>query len=529
MNKLETLRSVFGHDRFRYGQEELVDALLSDHDVLGVMPTGAGKSICYQLPAVMRSGVALVISPLISLMKDQVMALNAAGIRAAYINSSLTLSQQAQALRRASEGEYQLVYVAPERLTTPAFMAFASSVEISLVAVDEAHCVSKWGQDFRPGYLQIAAFVNALPERPPVAALTATATSMVRKDIIELLQLNHPKVMLSGYNRPNLRFVSLKPTSRISALMSFLEKRKNQSGIVYCATRKTVEQVAHTLQAYGFSAAPYHAGMSAETRHRNQEDFRYDRVRIMVATNAFGLGIDKANVRFVLHYQMPTDLENYYQEAGRAGRDGEPAQCVLLYGGSDVYRGRWFIKNRRANPDLDERDRLILQERDEERLKQMTFYATSRYCLRHFILHYFGDPDAMERCENCSVCSGDPFYRGLSTKRRPMLPWEKNWPTPLPPETALLERLNTLRKLIAQRSHKPAFLIFSNTALKEMVCARPVDTREFMNVNGVGKNKALQYAEVFLAVLRDGQTPEMALQRYEAALGAGKTNRKRTD
>ena len=529
MDKYEALKHYFGHTSFRQGQEALIDALLSGRDALGVMPTGGGKSLCYQIPALLLPGMTLVISPLISLMQDQVSALKKAGVRAAYLNSALTPDQIGRVYTLAAAGAYQLLYVAPERLGTWEFQKLCRTLAIPLVAVDEAHCVSKWGQDFRPGYLQIAAFVNALPERPPVAALTATATSMVRKDIIELLQLNHPKVMLSGYNRPNLRFVSLKPTSRISALMSFLEKRKNQSGIVYCATRRTVEQVAHTLQAYGFSAAPYHAGMSAETRHRSQEDFRYDRVRIMVATNAFGLGIDKANVRFVLHYQMPTDLENYYQEAGRAGRDGEPAQCVLLYGGSDVYRGRWFIKNRRANPDLDERDRLILQERDEERLKQMTFYATSRYCLRHFILHYFGDPDAMERCENCSVCSGDPFYRGLSTKRRPMLPWEKNWPTPLPPETALLERLNTLRKLIAQRSHKPAFLIFSNTALKEMVCARPVDTREFMNVNGVGKNKALQYAEVFLAVLRDGQTPEMALQRYEAALGAGKTNRKRTD
>ena len=352
LEKREILKRVFGHDEFRQGQERLVDEVLGGHDVLGVMPTGAGKSVCYQLPALMLEGVTLVVSPLISLMKDQVMALKASGVAAAYINSSLTPGQQAEALRRAAAGAYRIIYVAPERLETPQFQAFAQKARIPLVAVDEAHCVSQWGQDFRPSYLRIAGFVRHLPRRPAVAAFTATATRRVREDIVRLLELEEPYCLTTGYNRPNLHFASVKPSNKFAMLRSFLDGARGECGIVYCNTRRTVEDVAQKLTLAGYSATRYHAGLSDAERHANQDDFQYDRVRIMVATNAFGMGIDKSNVRFVVHYNMPRDLESYYQEAGRAGRDGGPAECLLLYSGQDVITGRWMIEHGEENPEL---------------------------------------------------------------------------------------------------------------------------------------------------------------------------------
>ncbi|HPS81717.1 MAG TPA: RecQ family ATP-dependent DNA helicase, partial [Candidatus Limiplasma sp.] len=343
MTKQECLKLVFGYDAFREGQEALIDQLLAGGDALGIMPTGAGKSVCYQVPALLREGVALIVSPLISLMKDQVAALKAAGVPAAYINSSLTPAQQREALRRAGLGWYRMVYVAPERLDVPEFQAFAQNASISLIAVDEAHCVSQWGQDFRPSYLKIADFIKHLPVRPPVGAFTATATPQVKEDMVRMLRLEKPLTVVTGFDRPNLRFANMKPTDKFAALMEIVRKHAGESGIVYCATRKTVEEVCERLKAEGVSATRYHAGLDDAERMRNQDDFQFDRCSVIVATNAFGMGIDKSDVSFVAHYNMPRCLENYYQEAGRAGRDGSPADCVLLYGGQDVMTARWML------------------------------------------------------------------------------------------------------------------------------------------------------------------------------------------
>ena len=402
--KWDVLEEYFGYRSFRPGQEALVDGLLAGRDVFGLMPTGAGKSLCYQVPALAMDGVTLVVSPLISLMKDQVASLIQSGVRAAYLNSSLTARQYQLALERAGQGQYKIIYVAPERLLTEGFQRLAGRLAISLVAVDEAHCVSQWGQDFRPSYLKIRQFVEGLPHRPPVGAFTATATAQVRRDVVQLLGLRDPVVQCTGFDRPNLFFQVEKPADKDSALLAHLREAQGQSGIVYCATRKTVEEVCLSLNAAGFSAVRYHAGLSDEERRRNQEDFLYDRASVMVATNAFGMEIDKSNVSFVIHYNMPKNMEGYYQEAGRAGRDGSPAKCILLYSGQDVVTNRFLIqKGSEENEELDEEQRERVRRLDEERLKKMTFYCFTSDCLRAYILRYFGET-APDHCENCGNC-----------------------------------------------------------------------------------------------------------------------------
>ena len=403
MNKYEILKTYFGYDSFRGAQEILIDNILSGKDVLGIMPTGAGKSLCYQIPALMLDGITLVISPLISLMKDQVGSLNQAGIHAAYLNSSLTPGQYRKALAFARQGRYPIIYVAPERLLTPEFLDFAMNVRISMVAVDEAHCVSQWGQDFRPSYLRIADFIQGLPVRPVVSAFTATATKEVRDDILELLELRDPMVMSTGFDRENLYFAVETPRDRYGAVKHYIEEHSGESGIVYCLTRKQVDEVCGHLIRNGFPATRYHAGLSDEERRKNQEDFIYDRAPLMVATNAFGMGIDKSNVRFVLHYGMPKNIESYYQEAGRAGRDGEPAECILYYSGQDVITNRLFIENNRDNLELDPETAELIRERDLERLKKMTFYCCTNECLRDYILRYFGEYGS-NYCGNCANC-----------------------------------------------------------------------------------------------------------------------------
>lgn len=405
MDKHRILKEYFGYDSFRAGQEQLVDAILAGRDVFGVMPTGAGKSLCYQVPALLLPGVTLVVSPLISLMQDQVRALIEAGAPAAYLNSALTPGQYRHALRNARQGQYKIIYVAPERLLTPLFSEFAKSVQISLVAVDEAHCVSQWGQDFRPGYLQIAPFLRGLTSRPPVAAFTATATAEVRRDVVRLLELRDPVQVVTGFDRRNLYYEVRAPKDKKRALLEILSGFPQEAGIVYCATRKNVEDVCDFLNQQGVRAARYHAGLPKEERTKNQEDFLYDRVRVMVATNAFGMGIDKSDVRFVVHFNMPKDLESYYQEAGRAGRDGAPARCILLYSGTDVHTNQFLITHSHTDGEnLDEKTRAALVQRDLERLRQMTFYSTTTRCLRHFILDYFGEesPLTCDRCSNCT-------------------------------------------------------------------------------------------------------------------------------
>lgn len=405
MDKYAILKEFFGHDDFREGQAELIDSILDGSDVLGIMPTGAGKSICYQVPALMLDGITLVISPLISLMKDQVSTLIQAGIKAAYINSSLTSSQYSEVFRRAYNGEYKIIYIAPERLITEAFISFAEQVKISMVTVDEAHCVSQWGQDFRPSYLKIVQFIEKLSYRPIISAFTATATNEVREDISHILHLNNPFVITTGFDRENLFFGVLKPEDKFNELKKILENNQGKCGIVYCIARKTVEEVCDRLNAEGFSATRYHAGLSDKERRVNQDDFIYDRKPVIVATNAFGMGIDKSNVSFVVHYNMPKNLESYYQEAGRAGRDGEPADCILLYSGRDVRTNQFLIENRQdTNEDLTDEMREAVRAKDRERLKIMTFYCATNGCLREYILRYFGEK-ASNFCGNCSNCN----------------------------------------------------------------------------------------------------------------------------
>ncbi len=410
MDKHIILKQYFGYDTFRHGQELLTDCILAGRDVLGIMPTGAGKSICYQVPALMLPGITLVISPLISLMKDQVQALNHAGVHAAYINSSLTEGQIAKALRLAAEGRYKIVYVAPERLETTAFLHFARHVEISMVAVDEAHCISQWGQDFRPSYLKIVRFVEALPKRPVLSAFTATATEAVKEDIICVLGLRDPEVLVTGFDRKNLYFGVETPKRKDDFVVDFVREHAGESGIVYCATRKNVEQVHDLLCRAGLPAARYHAGLTAEERRGGQDDFIYDVKPIMVATNAFGMGIDKSNVRYVIHYNMPQSMENYYQEAGRAGRDGEPAECILLYSPQDVMVNRFLIENKEQNT---EEELQAIRERDEERLRVMNTYCVTTDCLRNYFLKYFGESVDGD-CGNCSNCEREYTQEDLS-------------------------------------------------------------------------------------------------------------------
>ena len=404
MDKLSVLNEYFGHKDFRNGQADLIDHILAGGDVLGIMPTGAGKSLCYQVPALMLRGITVVVSPLISLMKDQVSALTSAGVSAACINSSLTQEEYSETMYRACRGEYKLIYVAPERLETQEMSRLTSAVEISMVTIDEAHCVSQWGQDFRPSYLHISEFIERLPKRPVVSAFTATATEDVRNDMIRLLGLRSPFSVITGFDRPNLYFSVMKPQNKYAELRKLLDGFDGKCGIVYCLSRRNVEEVCEKLNADGFTATRYHAGLPDVERRSNQDDFIYDRKRIMVATNAFGMGIDKSDVSFVIHYNMPKNIESYYQEAGRAGRDGSPAQCILLYGSSDVRTNNFIIeKSREENNDLSEEEKDIMLERDRQRLKEMTFYSTTTGCLREFMLNYFGEK-APSYCGNCSCC-----------------------------------------------------------------------------------------------------------------------------
>lgn len=407
MEKTEILKRYFGHSEFRPGQGEVIDHIVSGQDCLGVMPTGAGKSMCYQIPALMLGGTTIVISPLISLMKDQVEGLQQSGVSAACINSSLTTEEYFRVLDGASAGEFSIIYVAPERLTSESFLRMCSRLTIPLVAIDEAHCVSHWGQDFRPSYLKITEFVSSLPKRPVLAAFTATATDIVKQDIVRILGLFQPFCVTTGFDRKNLYF-EVRPTEqrhKDAVLLGIVRYLSGRSGIVYCSTRKNVEAVGAFLRLNGVEARCYHAGLPDEERRQAQEDFIYDRCSVMVATNAFGMGIDKSDVALVVHYNMPKDLESYYQEAGRAGRDGGPARCILLYSKGDVRTAEFLIDHGHEDSGLEPAEQEEIRKRDRERLRQMTFYSTTTKCLRHFILSYFGEqsPAACGHCGNCDA------------------------------------------------------------------------------------------------------------------------------
>lgn len=510
MDKIAVLQRYFGHDSFRPGQEALVDALLSGRDALGVMPTGAGKSVCYQVPALIFPGLTLVISPLISLMADQVAALKSAGIPAAYLNSSLTPRQFELAMQRARAGAYKIIYVAPERLETPSFLQFAREVDISLLAVDEAHCVSQWGQDFRPVYLRIADFVDQLPRRPVLGAFTATATERVKQDIIRHLRLVNPAQTTTGFDRPNLCFEVVRTKQRDAALMSILKKKQGECGIVYCATRKAVESVCEKLQDAGIPATRYHAGLPDEERRRNQEDFQYDVRPVMVATNAFGMGIDKSNVRFVIHYQMPGSMEAYYQEAGRAGRDGEPSECILLYNGQDIITQRFFIDHSEPNESLTAQEQAAVRRQDLKRLNAMIDYATLNHCLRATILRYFGQ-QVEKDCGDCSFCTSSRYGEAAGTPEaapsRPTRSRETKKELPVIKsaayDKALFEELRSVRLALSKLHHTPPYIICTDATLIDLAKRKPTTRASLLLVSGMGETRAAKYGESFLCAIRN--------------------------
>ena len=398
----EALKAVFGYDSFRQGQESVINAILEGRDILAVMPTGAGKSLCYQVPAMLFSGIALVISPLISLMQDQVKALNEAGVDAAFINSSLYEKELNDTFKNAYKGYYKIIYVAPERLMSEGFISLAKSIEISMITVDEAHCISQWGQDFRPSYMDIAEFINILGKRPIISAFTATATQNVREDIICSLGLSDPYFLVTGFDRENLFFQVDKPQNKDRFILDYIERHRGESGIIYCATRKNVDSLYTLLRKQHISVAKYHAGMSNKERKQMQDDFVFDYTSIVIATNAFGMGIDKSNVRFVIHYNMPSSMENYYQEAGRAGRDGLNSECILLFSPQDIIINRFLLEHKDFS-DIDPIDAMTIRERDIKRLHIMEGYCYTTECLRNYILKYF-DEDPKKPCDDCGNC-----------------------------------------------------------------------------------------------------------------------------
>ena len=397
MDLQNILKTYFGYDEFRNGQDKLIESIIKGRDALGIMPTGGGKSICYQLPAIALDGITIVISPLISLMKDQVDSLNELGINAAFINSTLDNGEFLQILEGIRGNSYKIVYVAPERLNTDSFINLVRDIRISLVAVDEAHCISQWGHDFRPSYLEIPRFINSLKQRPAVAAFTATATKEIIKEIKRLIGLRNPIEVTTGFDRPNLYYQVLKVSNKSKFLIEYLnENFKTESGIVYCATRKSVESLVKILNDKGFSAVGYHGGMNSEERQNNQDEFILGNKRLIVATNAFGMGIDKPDVRFVIHYNMPKNMEAYYQEAGRAGRDGEKSDCILLYSASDIVKQKLMIQN----DDIDPKRQEMLY----KNLQYLVNYCNTNDCLRNQILNYFDEDSASDKCKNCSNC-----------------------------------------------------------------------------------------------------------------------------
>ena len=408
----ELLKKHFGYENFRQGQEDIIYHILNMEDCLGIMPTGAGKSICYQIPAMIFDGITIVVSPLISLMKDQVDNLNQVGIPATFINSTLSTFDYAQTINNILNNVYKIIYIAPERLATDSFLNLLKQLNVSMFAIDEAHCVSRWGHDFRPSYTEIANIILNLDTRPVVAAFTATATEIVKEDIIGLLHLQTPFTLTTGFDRPNLYFSVETPINRKQFLFDYVKNNQDKSGIIYCLTRKTVDSIYDDLLEFGIAVSKYHAGMSEKQRTNNQNDFVYDKTCVMVATNAFGMGIDKSNIRYVLHYNMPRDLESYYQEAGRSGRDGDNANCILLFNRSDIVTNKLLIEQGNPNQNYSN---------EYEKLNDMVDYCNTDKCLRKYLLEYFGETPDFDECDNCGNCNSEIEVTDITTDSKKIL------------------------------------------------------------------------------------------------------------
>jgi ATP-dependent DNA helicase RecQ len=615
----EVLSKYFGYTEFRKGQREIIEALLSQRDVLAIMPTGAGKSLCYQIPSLILNGLSIVVSPLISLMKDQVASLIEADVSAAFLNSSLSYPEYQDVVKKTLQGVYKILYIAPERLMNEDIFRIANTIQISMLIIDEAHCVSQWGHDFRPSYLRIREFIDRLAYKPVIGAFTATATTNVRGDIASILKLDNPYTVTTGFDRENLYFEVQRLDSakeKMNALLNYIKYNPQKSGIVYCATRKNVEEVCDVLCENGIAATRYHAGLDDDERQRNQDDFIYDRKPIIAATAALGMGIDKSNVSFVIHYNMPKNIESYYQEAGRAGRDGEGADCILFYSAQDVHTNKFLIEHTENNNDGETSSETVqkMKKHNLELLKYMTFYSTTSDCLRGFVLKYFGDT-AQTYCGHCSNCLTKFETIDITTEAKKIVSCvyrieqrgnEKNKPrsfgkkmivdilhgsknqkvmemnfdtlstygimsdtstarirkildyliemdylmlsgTDYPtvsrtqksneviksggdfhleiklPKTEeqitvrtvlhieedadiddeLLSRLKELRSSLAAKAKVPAYIVFTDSSLKDMCVKKPQTRSEFLNVSGVGNRKLEQYGDLFTGIIKE--------------------------
>lgn len=483
---LETLKRHFGYDRFRPLQEEIIRHVLSGKDCLALMPTGGGKSLCFQMPSLMTGGLTIVVSPLIALMKDQVDQLTVSGIPAAYINSSLDGAEIDAVKRRALEDKLRLLYVAPERIATPEFRSLLSQLDVRLLAIDEAHCISEWGHDFRPDYANLKILRTEFPNVPTIA-LTATATQEVRRDIVRQLRLREPRTFISSFNRPNLSYSVVPKRKGWDGLSPLLEKYRGESAILYCFSRKDTETLAKDLRAKGFKAASYHAGLTPDVRARTQDRFIKDDIDIVAATIAFGMGIDKPDVRLVAHCDLPKSIEGYYQETGRAGRDGLPSECVLFFSYGDRRKQMFFINGMERGPARDEA---------LKKLDAVIRYADLKSCRRRFLLSYFGETPGTENCGGCDVCLG-------TTVREAPIAAKKATSAVPDADTALFERLRALRKRLAAIRHVPPYMIFGDVSLRAMAARRPVTREEFSVIPGVGEKKLAVFGDVFLETIRD--------------------------